>query len=110
MLFMLALPHAGHLATYDAARRSELPPKVPDLGVTMPQPKSKGLPNSVMEQCQRIAKEGNEKYLKESDARLQYDEPLPIANGRLMCLAHRAIEKDAKKITQEVEKRARTKK
>ena len=33
--------------------------------------KSKGMPANVLEHCQRIAKEGNEKYLKDSDKRLQ---------------------------------------
>ena len=49
-----------------------------NLGLTMPQSKNEGLPDSVMEQCQRIAREGNEKYLRESDARLQYVEPRPL--------------------------------
>ena len=76
----------------------------------MPQNKKQGVPESVMDQCQRIAREGNDKYLKESDARLQYGAFL-FAVYRLTDLhIRRAIEKDAKRITQEAEKRSKSKK
>jgi hypothetical protein len=38
----------------------------------MPKKNEKGMTEDIMQQCQRIAEEGNMKYLKESDERLRY--------------------------------------